>query len=55
MGDDFVGCWVGVESGVDEGGLVVGDGFLTVDAVGVGGDELLEDLSGDVDAMWWGG
>ena len=40
---------MGVQSGVDEGGFFVGEDFLAGDAVGVGGEEFLEDESGDID------
>ena len=40
---------MGVQSGVDEGGFFVGEDFLAGDAVRVGGEEFLEDESGDID------
>lgn len=39
-----------VKGGVDYGGFFVGDGFLAIDAIGVGGKKFLEDLTGNVDA-----
>lgn len=44
---------MGVQSGVDEGGFFDGEDFLAGDAVGVGGEEFLEDESGDIDTTMW--
>ncbi|KAJ6438292.1 bZIP transcription factor domain-containing protein [Purpureocillium lavendulum] len=48
--DDPVHVRVGVQRAVNELGLFLGHGLLPADAVGVGRQQLLEDLAGDVDA-----
>lgn len=48
-GTHFVDFRVSFKSGVDERGLLLGDGLLAVDLGGVGGEEALEDQAGNVD------
>ena len=49
--NNLVSLGVSFQGRVDELGLLLGNGLLAINTVGVSGEELLEDLAGDVDTV----